>query len=43
MVKASRDYNDLRNAIEPGPHGNVHYGIGGDFSTMASVTDPIFW
>ncbi|KAH9276353.1 hypothetical protein BASA83_001043 [Batrachochytrium salamandrivorans] len=43
MVSTSRTYDAFRQAVEQGPHNNVHAGIGG---TMAIVTmstnDPIF-
>ncbi|KAJ1912045.1 hypothetical protein IWQ60_009845 [Tieghemiomyces parasiticus] len=39
---ASSDYDAFRRGIE-GPHGNVHFGIGGDFTPMWSPNDPIFW
>ena len=45
LNRATR-YDDLRSNIEGGPHGTVHQQGGspcGDFSTMYSVNDPLFF
>ncbi|KAK9761349.1 hypothetical protein K7432_013817, partial [Basidiobolus ranarum] len=43
IIRRSRSYDELREYIEPGPHANVHFGIGGDFRVMSSPNDPLFW
>ncbi|ORX89317.1 Di-copper centre-containing protein [Basidiobolus meristosporus CBS 931.73] len=43
IIRRSRSYDELRGYIEPGPHANVHFGIGGDFRVMSSPNDPLFW
>ncbi|KAJ1981540.1 hypothetical protein H4R33_005231 [Dimargaris cristalligena] len=42
LKNTSPNYDNFRRRIE-GPHGNVHIGIGGDFSPMWSPNDPLFW
>ncbi|ORX89391.1 Di-copper centre-containing protein, partial [Basidiobolus meristosporus CBS 931.73] len=42
-IRTSSSFDQLRNNIEPGPHGTVHNNIGGDFMYMASPSDPIFF
>ncbi|KAI8055752.1 hypothetical protein BDF22DRAFT_763107 [Syncephalis plumigaleata] len=41
-VFTATNYNQFRINLE-GPHGNVHNGINGQFSTMRSPDDPLFW
>ncbi|ORX96097.1 Di-copper centre-containing protein [Basidiobolus meristosporus CBS 931.73] len=43
FIGVSRSFDNLRNNIEPGPHGSVHNNIGGDFRYMTSANDPIFF
>ncbi|KAJ1952995.1 hypothetical protein IWQ62_006094, partial [Dispira parvispora] len=43
MVAEARTYDDLRQGIEFGQHGNVHLGIQGDMSTMHAPNDPLFF
>ncbi|ORX91456.1 Di-copper centre-containing protein [Basidiobolus meristosporus CBS 931.73] len=43
IIRRSRNYNELREYIEPGPHATVHFGVGGDFRVMSSPNDPLFW
>ncbi|ORX91458.1 Di-copper centre-containing protein [Basidiobolus meristosporus CBS 931.73] len=43
IIRRSRDYDELREYIEPGPHAAVHFGVGGDFRVMSSPNDPLFW
>ncbi|KAH6569860.1 hypothetical protein BASA50_003602 [Batrachochytrium salamandrivorans] len=43
MVSTSRTYDAFRQAVEQGPHNNVHAGIGGTMAIVAvSTNDPIF-
>jgi len=46
ILRQSSTYDSFRTSIEGGPHGAVHVGIGGnggDFSTMYSPNDPLFY
>ncbi|KAH6682247.1 monooxygenase [Plectosphaerella plurivora] len=42
-ISHSASYNDYHIALESGPHGAVHSGIGGDMSPASSPNDPIFF
>jgi hypothetical protein len=41
-VFTATTYDQFRISLE-GPHGNVHNGINGQFASMRSPDDPIFW
>ncbi|KAI9598697.1 hypothetical protein BDF19DRAFT_338702, partial [Syncephalis fuscata] len=41
-VFSATSYDQFRKSLE-GPHGNVHNNIGGQFSSMRSPDDPLFW
>ncbi|KAJ3310714.1 hypothetical protein HDV04_004670 [Boothiomyces sp. JEL0838] len=46
LINQALDYKSLHNAIENGPHASVHNQVGGtcgDFGSMASAADPIFF
>jgi hypothetical protein len=46
FISRSTTFAQLQGLIEQGPHGAVHLQLGGscgDFSTMASANDPIFF
>ncbi|KAJ3321245.1 hypothetical protein HDV06_004470 [Boothiomyces sp. JEL0866] len=46
IINQSQNFKALHNAIENGPHASVHNQIGGtcgDFGSMASAGDPIFF
>ncbi|ORX82792.1 Di-copper centre-containing protein, partial [Basidiobolus meristosporus CBS 931.73] len=43
IISNSDTYEELREAIEGGPHGTVHMGVNGDMSRMGSTNDPLFW
>jgi hypothetical protein len=46
LISSATTFAQLQRAIEPGPHGAVHLQMGGrcgDFGTMASANDPIFF
>jgi hypothetical protein len=46
ILNRATEFRDFANAIENGPHGAVHIQMGGqcgDFSSMASANDPIFF
>jgi hypothetical protein len=42
-VKARRRFVPFKSALENGPHNAVHNAIGGDMTTAASPTDPLFF
>ncbi|KAI8874301.1 Di-copper centre-containing protein, partial [Ramicandelaber brevisporus] len=43
MISSARSYNDIRNAIEFGPHPFIHSNTGGDVATMYSPNDILFF
>ncbi|KAI9598704.1 hypothetical protein BDF19DRAFT_431190 [Syncephalis fuscata] len=43
IIVSSKTYDELRSTLEGPPHGAIHAGIGGSFTSMASSSDPIFW
>ncbi|KAI9290605.1 Di-copper centre-containing protein, partial [Neoconidiobolus thromboides FSU 785] len=46
ILSRSKTFDQFRQQIEGAPHGAVHMNIGGDkgdFSTMYSSNDPIFY
>ncbi|KAI8912405.1 hypothetical protein EDD86DRAFT_110649 [Gorgonomyces haynaldii] len=48
LMAQSRNYDDFRERLEDGPHGNIHAGVGGqancgDMGTMYSTNDPLFF
>ncbi|KAI8822909.1 uncharacterized protein EV422DRAFT_522645 [Fimicolochytrium jonesii] len=44
LETATDSYNTFREALEHGPHDQVHSSLGGDMAnTTISVNDPLFW
>ncbi|RKP13544.1 hypothetical protein BJ684DRAFT_19977 [Piptocephalis cylindrospora] len=43
VIASSPTYDAFRIALEYAPHGVVHNNIGGDFSSMHSPADPVFF
>jgi len=47
ILQSATNYNAFRQGIENNPHGQVHWGVGGnstaDFTQMMSPCDPVFW
>ncbi|KAI8055740.1 hypothetical protein BDF22DRAFT_306268 [Syncephalis plumigaleata] len=43
IIASAKTYDELRTILEGAPHGNIHVGLGGSFTSMASSSDPLFW
>ena len=46
LISNNADFTSFSEALEFGPHANVHFAIGGangDFAFMRSPNDPLFW
>lgn len=43
LIETITDYNEFWKVMELGPHNKFHQVIGGDFDTMFSTNDPLFF
>ncbi|KAI8055759.1 hypothetical protein BDF22DRAFT_741045 [Syncephalis plumigaleata] len=43
LLVVSTNYDKFRRMLEAKPHAQVHNSVGGDFRTMYTANDPLFW